>query len=87
MPRCNRRGFSIIGLLLSLVIIAALYLVIMKMYFKNAIGADAQKTMAEQGIDASSYAGMVKSAEKAAANANDTIKKQEEDIQKQFKGN
>lgn len=84
MRRTNfSSGFSIMGILLSLVILGTLYIVLMKTYFANPddIDKDAKKQLMEQGINLSGPSAMTKTAEDAADKASEAIKRQEKEAQ------
>lgn len=55
-------GFSLIGMLLALVIIAILYLLIIRVYFGGSPASrETEEFLNEQGIDTNNYQGLIKS--------------------------
>jgi competence protein ComGC len=70
----HKRGFMFIEPLLVVAIIMFVFFQLFKIYFKKpAINKDAQKFIAEQGVDATNYKTIT-----------DTAKKQIQDLQAQY---
>ena len=79
--------FSIIWMVLSPVLVTALYLIITNLYFNKLLGSDAQtgKTLVKQCLEAvTNPAEIIQKAKDISEKANKTIKKQEEEMQKLF---
>ncbi|MBN1622445.1 MAG: hypothetical protein JW871_07640 [Endomicrobiales bacterium] len=74
----NNKGFSIIGFLISTVIIALLSWYFFKVYMvKSESGRSIKKELADQGIKTDSYADMLQSAKEKADEVNKKLKKRE----------
>ncbi len=84
----RKPGQSIVGLLLAVVILAVIYYVAMKVYFRKPGPTDEQvrEELKSSGVNPDNLPGAVKKAQDAADKANALIKKQEEqsrDLEKQ----
>ncbi len=61
---CNkdRRGFTLLGLLLAIAIVCVLYYIAVNTYFKKPIlDKSTEKSLSEQGIDISSHQAILES--------------------------
>ena len=77
MLYCNRnnRGFgSLIGLLLAAAIIAAVFFIMMKIYVKPSFSAKDKTLIEENGIDTSSYKGILDSTKSKIQDINEQTK-------------
>ncbi len=58
----RKQGFALLSILLALVIIAILYLLVMRVYFGSSPGGrETEEFLNEQGIDTNNYQGLIKS--------------------------
>ncbi len=76
------KGFSLIAMLLSLVIIAVVYYFISKANLSTStLGKKTKKTLNEHGIDTSNYKEMIDSTKKQVDDINKRIKEKEKQLQ------
>ena len=75
-------GFSIIGMLISTVVVALMCWFGMKLYFKTTpSGKRVQEALAEQGIKTDNYVEMIESAQEKAKELAEKMKQREQQLQ------
>lgn len=74
----NQKGFSLLGMLISIVIIVLLYYALMKFLPKQIVSKKTQKSLAEQGIDTDNYKDLIDTAKNKMEEVNKKIKDREE---------
>jgi len=75
-------GFSLIGMLLALIIIAILYLIAIKVYFKGpVIDEETKEFLTEQGIESDDYRGVVESTRHKMDKVNKEIERREKHLE------
>ena len=80
----GKKGFfSLLGLLLTVLIIGVLCYFLLNVYLKRPLfNAETKKSLSEQGIDSSSYQSTLDSTRKEIRNINRKILEREKEIQK-----
>ena len=75
----NQKGFSIIGMIISSIVVSLLFFYAMQFYFKSSpSGKKMKEALAEQGIKTDNYVEMIQSAKEKAGELSEIIKKREQ---------
>jgi type II secretory pathway pseudopilin PulG len=79
----NKRGFSLITLLLSVLVLGFLYYFATQIYFKSSpSGRKIKKELAGEGIKTDNYADMLESTQKKAEEVSRNLKKRQDELNK-----
>jgi hypothetical protein len=80
LPKIGTRGISILGVLLSIIVILLLYYFYTRLYFNVLVDRKTRDTLHSEGVDTSSFQAIIDSTKEKAKEIEEQLKNREGDM-------